>query len=146
MTRTRRRSQARSRSGRAPDPPQAIPARGLKISEAARLLGVEPYVLRFWETQFRVLRPAHSRSGHRSYHERDIAALKLIKRLLHDEGFTIAGANRYIREHGLDASRLELIGRAKPESAEAPVDDTVTRRLLADVYRDLRELHRMLQD
>ncbi len=64
----------------------AIPERGLKIGEAARVLGVETYVLRFWETQFPFLKPKHTRTKHRFYQERDIAVLRVIKRLLHDEG------------------------------------------------------------
>src|SRR5262249_59288968 len=80
----------------------AMPERGLKIGEAAEVLGVETYVLRFWETQFPFLKPRHSRTKHRFYHDHDLEVLRLIKRLLHQEGFTIAGANKYIRENGLE--------------------------------------------
>src|SRR5260370_13151401 len=82
---------------------QWFPDRGLKIGEAARVLGVETYVLRFWETQFPLLKPKHTRTKHRFYQERDVAVLRVIKRLLHDEGFTIAGANKHIKEFGIEA-------------------------------------------
>ena len=92
-----------------------MPERGLKIGEAAEVLGVETYVLRFWETQFPFLRPRHSRTKHRFYHDHDLEVLRLIKRLLHQEGFTIAGANKYIRENGLET----LLG-SKPTTVVRP--------------------------
>ncbi len=155
MTRSKRRT-VRTRRPRRPasaDAAVAIPKRGLKIGEAAGQLGVETYVLRFWETQFPALRPEHTRSGHRYYHEKDVEALRLIKRLLHDEGFTIAGANKYIREFGLDASRLGApSARAARESGAEPAAtrksgmETGVRRVLSEVHRDLRELRKILQD
>ena len=66
-----------------------MPDRGLKIGEAAAVIGVETYVLRFWETQFPFLKPRHSRTKHRFYHDRDLDVLRLIQRLLQQEGFTI---------------------------------------------------------
>jgi DNA-binding transcriptional MerR regulator len=128
----------------------------LKIGEAARAIGVEPYVLRFWETQFSFLRPRHSPSKHRSYEARDIETLKLIKRLLHVEGFTIAGAKKHIRESGLDRLRAEALAT---KSVKAAVPETVAaarngegadgkprnlRRALAEIRRDLESLHKLL--
>src|SRR5712692_4526156 len=95
--------------------------RQIKIGEAARLLGVEAYVLRFWETQFPFLRPRHASSSHRMYQARDIELLQLVKRLLHVEGYTIAGAKKHIREVGLD--RLcggSVRAATAPESYEDP--------------------------
>jgi DNA-binding transcriptional MerR regulator len=136
------------------EPPAA--ERPLKIGEAARSIGVEPYVLRFWETQFPFLRPRHSPSRHRSYDTRDIDTLKLIKRLLHAEGFTIAGAKKHIREHGLERLRAEV--PAKPAKAAASataassvngnasggVDSSRLRKALAEIRRDLESLHKLL--
>src|ERR1700722_2098549 len=84
--------------------------RQIKIGEAARIIGVEAYVLRFWETQFPFLRPRHSRSKHRYYDEKSLDSLRLIRRLLHSEGYTIAGAKKHIRETGLDRLRGEIDG------------------------------------
>ena len=127
-----------------------IPERGLKIGEAATLLHVETYVLRFWETQFPFLKPKHSRSKHRFYHEHDIQVLKLIQRLLHDEGFTIVGANKYIKEMGLEnllkgSSAPKASRPASEASNSAPTDDKA-RRVLGEVHRDLEDLKKLLDD
>jgi DNA-binding transcriptional MerR regulator len=120
--------------------------RGLKIGEAAKVLGVEAYVLRFWETQFQILKPKHARSKHRFYQPRDIETLKLIKRLLHQEGFTIAGANKYIRENGIDPSNIETASEKAIEPAsKAPASsNNDARRALAEVRRDLESIHKLL--
>jgi DNA-binding transcriptional MerR regulator len=123
--------------------------RGLKIGEAAKVIGVEAYVLRFWETQFQILKPKHARSKHRFYQPRDIETLKLIKRLLHQEGFTIAGANKYIRENGIDPSNIESAA-AKTEKTTEPASkapassNSEARRALAEVRRDLESIHKLL--
>src|SRR5271169_4147060 len=121
-----------------------FPERGLKIGEAARKLGVETYVLRFWETQFPFLKPKHTRTKHRFYQEKDLGVLRLIKRLLHDEGFTIVGANKHIKEFGIEAL---MSGKpvAKPAPASSPdrassqpsAIDGQARRVLNEVRRDL---------
>ena len=96
-----------------------FPERGLKIGEAARALGVETYVLRFWETQFPFLKPRHTRTKHRFYQEKDLDVLRLIKRLLHDEGFTIAGANKHIKEFGIDTLMTgKPVAKPAPSSSE----------------------------
>lgn len=133
-----------------------IPERGLKIGEAAARIGVETFVLRFWETQFPFLKPRHTRSRHRFYHERDLEVLSLIKRLLHREGFTIAGANKHIRTHGIDALLAEkptaAAKRARSQSEPAngrtdtALSDAPARRVLGEVRRDLEILHRMLRE
>jgi DNA-binding transcriptional MerR regulator len=135
-----------------PAPITAIPERGLKIGEAARALGVETYVLRFWETQFPFLKPKHTRTKHRFYQEKDIDALRLIKRLLHDEGFTIVGANKHIKEFGIDALMRGKPG-AKPvpspaehASSQPPAIDGQARRVLNEVRRDLESIHKILED
>lgn len=132
----------------------AIPERGLKIGEAARALGVEPYVLRFWETQFPVLKPKHSRSRHRFYHARDIQTLQVIKRLLHGEGFTIAGANKYLREHGVEAAipdsntaaKSAVTSEPRPSKAIDHQPDEQMRQVLTEVRRDLESLHKLLAE
>ena len=130
----------------------AIPDRGLKIGEAARALGVETYVLRFWETQFPFLKPKHTRTKHRFYQEKDLGVLRLIKRLLHDEGFTIVGANKHIKEFGIEAL---MSGKPLPKSAPASSErapsqpqgvDGQTRRVLNEVRRDLESIHKILED
>lgn len=134
--------------------PAVIPERGLKIGEAASIIGVETYVLRFWETQFPALKPKHSRTKHRFYHDRDLEVLRLIKSLLHQQGFTIAGANKVIRERGLDSMLRGNIqpsaagasaGAAPPSAApKSPSGEGPTRRVLSEVRRDLENLHKLL--
>jgi len=76
-----------------------------RIGEAAQIVGVEPHVLRYWESEFR-MRPQRSASGQRMYRRRDIARFLRIRKLLHDEGFTIAGARKVLSEGGGGASRV----------------------------------------
>jgi DNA-binding transcriptional MerR regulator len=133
----------------------------LKIGEAAKALGVEAYVLRFWETQFPFLRPRHAHSKHRFYGAQDLQTLRLIKRLLHEERFTIEGAKKYIREVGLEralsakpgaaAAHLEgpgaahAAGKTGASSASGAGGDSA-RRALAEVRRELESLHKLLED
>src|SRR5690606_29754431 len=65
-----------------------------KIGEVARIVGVKPYVLRYWETEFSILRPGKTRSKHRLYRRRDVDLLLKIKDLLHTRRFTIEGARK----------------------------------------------------
>src|SRR5438132_9607917 len=67
-----------------------------KISEVCEIVGVEPYVLRFWETEFPNLAPEKSKSGHRIYKRKDVENVLRIKELLYDRGFTIAGARKVL--------------------------------------------------
>lgn len=73
------------------------------ISEVSDLVGVKPHVLRYWETQFKMLRPKKGRGGARMYKKRDIEILFDIKQLLYDQRFTIAGARRKILDDRHDA-------------------------------------------
>ncbi len=70
-----------------------------KIGEVADLVGVEPHVLRYWETQFPQVRPHKARSGHRLYRRKDVETLLAIRELLHVQRFTIAGARQALRGH-----------------------------------------------
>jgi DNA-binding transcriptional MerR regulator len=69
-----------------------------RIGEVSRLTNLKPFVLRYWETEFPMLEPVKSPSGHRLYRQEDVEMVLRIKRLLYDEGFTIAGARRHLRE------------------------------------------------
>ncbi len=71
------------------------------IAEAANIIGEEQHVLRYWEREFAQLRPQKNRAGNRTYTKRDIAVLRVIKTLLRDERYTVAGAKEYLRLHGL---------------------------------------------
>jgi DNA-binding transcriptional MerR regulator len=89
------------------------------ISEAADELNVPQHVLRFWETKFAFIRPMKRAGGRRFYRPQDIAVLRGVRRLLHDEGYTIKGVQRLHREQGL--ARLVAAGQGElPPPAGAP--------------------------
>ena len=71
-----------------------------KIGEVARIVGVKPYVLRYWETEFSVVKPGKTESRHRLYKRRDVETLLEIKKLLHGKRFTIEGARKFLSGGG----------------------------------------------
>ena len=156
MKRPPRRSEPRRRvSRKAPSAAAAAAAdagRTFKISEAARLVGVKPYVLRFWETEFPILRPAHTQSKHRVYRERDIELLKLVKRLLHNVRFTIEGAKRRLKELGVERNSdkpipTDIASKNQPVSeVSAAKGGGEFKKTLAEIRRDLESLHKLLED
>jgi DNA-binding transcriptional MerR regulator len=82
-------------------PSNALPDKlFFKIGEVAQIVGVAAHVLRYWESEFNALRPLKTRGSHRVYRRRDVELAVLLKRLLHEEGLTIAGAKRRLRERG----------------------------------------------
>ncbi len=82
---------------------QQLPAKlYYRIGEVAGIVGVEPHVLRYWETEFRSIRPQKSAKGQRVYSRRDVETLLKVKELLYAHRFTIAGARRKLREGGIE--------------------------------------------
>jgi len=80
-----------------------------RIGEVAALVGVKPHVIRYWEREFRSIRPTKSAKGHRVYSRRDVETLIRVRELLHEEGYTVAGARKRLFGHKEDA-------RAFPEA------------------------------
>ena len=107
----------------------AIPADKLyfRIGEVARIVGVKPYVLRYWETEFSVLKPDKSPSKHRLYRRRDVETLLRIKELLHHKRFTIEGARKVLK------------GEKQPAPASVATDELKKLREIRDQLVDLRE-------
>jgi DNA-binding transcriptional MerR regulator len=105
-----------------------------KIGEVSRILGVKPYVLRFWETEFRIT-PAKNRSRHRVYKRQDVEALLEIKRLLYEERFTIEGARVKLKEQLKDRQK-----QLKLDLAENPY-----RATLRQVKKDLTRIQAILK-
>jgi DNA-binding transcriptional MerR regulator len=131
--------------------PPSIPDRlYFKIGDAARLCGVESYVLRFWETQFPQLKPNKSGSGQRLYRRRDVELALRIKQLVHEEGYTLAGA-RQVLEQARDAtSALQFEAQPEPQT-RLPLPVTESARLPEPVgaaiqlaRTELRELAELL--
>lgn len=100
-SRSSSRSSRASRARQTPVDENGIPEKPFfKIGEAARLCAVKPYVLRYWETEFRSLRPQKTKSQQRLYRKKDVELLLKIRHLLYEERFTIEGARTRLRELG----------------------------------------------
>lgn len=88
-----------------------------RIGEVAEITDVKPYVLRFWESEFKVMTPPKSRSKQRMYRRKDIDTILLIKKLLYEQGYTIKGARKKLPELLRDgAAQAELL-KAPPHEA-----------------------------
>ena len=103
-----------------------IPEKSLfRIGEVSRVTATKPFVLRYWETEFPMLQPVKSPKGHRLYRREDIDIVFTIKRLLYNEGFTIAGARRHLRDQPLGGNGLNsgalVMENAAVSSAESAV-------------------------
>ena len=108
-----------------------------KIGEVSELLGVEPYVLRYWETEFSVLSPKKSGTGHRLYRRKDVEMLLRIKHLLRDKRFTIAGARQSLQAEAQAPKARVLKARQQQELFnEDPLPEI--RRELADILQLLK--------
>ena len=94
------------------------------ISEAADELGVPQHVLRFWESKFSFIRPMKRAGGRRFYRPQDIQVLRGIRRLLHEEGYTIKGVQRLHREEGL--RRLIAAGQGLAGAPAVSADDSLS--------------------
>src|SRR5215813_9020491 len=104
-----------------------------RIGEVSRITGVKPYVLRYWESEFRFMSPQKSRSQQRLYRRRDIDLILLVKKLLYEQRFTIAGARKKLREMG--------VGRAlETGSLAVETDHRARYRRIRDELRGIRAL------
>ena len=83
-----------------------------RIREVCTLTGLRPHILRYWEQEFKDIRPTKSTRGQRLYRKKDVEAIVVIKKLLYEKGFTIDGARRYMN------SQKHLVDEIKDELAE----------------------------
>jgi DNA-binding transcriptional MerR regulator len=103
-----------------------------RIGEVGRLLNVQPYVVRYWESEFKSVRPIRTRSDQRLYRRRDVEELLLIKKLLYEENFTIHGARKQLRKiRGEEPFAVSL-------SSEAQED------LLAEIEKGLQQIREIV--
>jgi len=106
-----------------------------KIGEVSEILGVEPYVLRYWETEFSQLTPKKSGTGHRLYRRKDVELLLRIKHLLYEQRFTIEGAKQTLQA-----------GRApKARAAERAQQELFAADPLPEIRRELGEILELLK-
>ncbi len=125
------------------------PAAFRTISEVATALDVPQHVLRFWETKFTQVRPMKRAGGRRYYRPDDVALLRRIRGLLYDDGYTIRGVQRLLREGGAKRLSEDERATAAPEAAaEAPAGpalDAELRRELRQVVDELTALRDVLR-
>ena len=99
-------------------PPTLPPKLYFRIGEVASLVGVEPHVLRYWEREFRSIRPTKSAKGQRVYSRRDVENLLRVRELLYSDGFTIAGAKKKLQRAGVEPLDPKKKSGASPEVKE----------------------------
>lgn len=115
-----------------------------RIGEVSRLTSLKPFVLRYWETEFPTLEPVKSPSGHRLYRQEDVEMVLRIKRLLYDEGYTIAGARRHLREQN-GAGEREGVGGGGGSAAAEGAAQLLSRKMLLDLRDTLRAFLTLLE-
>ena len=103
--------------------------RYFRIGEVSRIIGVEPYVLRYWESEFPQIRPSRADSKQRTYQKKDLELIKEIKRLLYEEKLTLEGARK----------RLKKLN-AKAETKEPAAD------IIEEIKDELRSIADLLSD
>jgi DNA-binding transcriptional MerR regulator len=115
--------------------PSSIPEKlYYKIGEVSGITGIEPYVLRYWESEFKIVSPSRTSSKQRLYRKKDVELILEIKKLLYEEKFTIAGAKKKLQKtRGLKEQQMKL---------ELP--EKRYREALVRVKKDLEELHGLL--
>ncbi|MFQ5903403.1 MAG: MerR family transcriptional regulator [Candidatus Binatia bacterium] len=115
-------------------PPRLPDKLYFKIGEVSHIVGVKPYVLRYWETEFNLLKPGKAPSRHRLYKKKDVELLLEIKRLLYAEGYTIEGARKKLKE-GKKEERQQL---------KLSLSDSKYKNTLIKIKKDLQSLRKML--
>lgn len=139
----------------------AIPEKQyFKIGEVSEILDVEPYVLRYWESEFKILKPTRTRARQRLYHKKDLELLLEIKHLLYDEKFTIAGAKKRLQEMKKQNSAEKKAKRPpkvvkNKEELEVPEYTTENnsqveasadyKEILLEIKKELKELRAILE-
>jgi DNA-binding transcriptional MerR regulator len=100
-----------------------------KIGEVSKIVGVEPYVLRYWETEFPFLKPRKNKSGQRVYIKKDVEFLLYIKRLLYHERYTLEGVRKRLGNNSIRAVEPETAEKRSAIRKPSVVIDHVKRRL-----------------
>ena len=106
-----------------------------KIGEVKKITGVEPHVLRYWESEFKIIRPQRASSKQRLYRRVDVENILRIKKLLYEDGYTVPGARKLLAEK-----------KEKKKSSPTPkIPGAKTRSILAELRSDLKQLQEMLE-
>jgi DNA-binding transcriptional MerR regulator len=118
-----------------------------RIGEVSQLAGVEPYVLRYWESEFPTLGPKKSGTGHRLYRRKDVEMVLELKRLLYEKRFTIEGARLFLeqnRKKGSVKTAPVTPAKVQGDLFAAPAAG-VSPAALANVKKELQEILKLLQ-
>ena len=106
-----------------------------KIGEVAKLAEVEPYVLRYWETEFKNLRPKKKENGQRQYQKKEVQLALKIKKLLHVDGYTIEGAKKILKKRNK---------KMEPSQISILFDREKVVEIIEDFKKDLRDILKRL--
>lgn len=105
-----------------------------KIGEVSELTGIEPYILRYWESEFKLVKPYRTKSNQRLYRKKDVESILKIKEMLYDKKFTIAGAKKKLKEDTAQAGQLSF-----------NFPDSKYMLLLKETRNELKQLSELLQ-
>ncbi len=107
-----------------------------RIGEVSALVGVAPHVLRYWESEFTLVKPRRAASNQRLYRRKDVEALLLIRELLHNRGYTIAGARKFFDRRDFDLQEFL--------QNHSDTDENKATEKLADIKEELRRIQQLL--
>lgn len=126
----------------------AEPPKLYRIGEVSRATALKAFVLRYWETEFPTLRPMKSAKGQRLYREQDVATILEIKRLLYEEGFTIAGARKHLKQNGAGSGEGPARSPNRRSSRELPgrILSSRAQKALREARDDLRAILKSLDE
>jgi len=127
-----------------------------KIGEVVSLTGIKAHVLRYWETEFKTIRPTKSRSNQRLYRKQDIELILELQGLLYSQGYTIAGARRLLRERATASRQSKKVPPVSAPSAAVGVADDEDQltlplpsaekfQLIEEIRNDLKKLRQSLE-
>jgi DNA-binding transcriptional MerR regulator len=106
-----------------------------RIGEVKNITGIEPHVLRYWESEFKIIKPQRATSKQRLYRRVDVENILTIKKLLYEDGYTVPGARKY-----LTAKKERKKSKPKPK-----IPGAKTRSILAELKSDLEQLKQLLE-
>ena len=110
--------------------------RYFSIGDVSIIIGVKPHILRYWESEFPMLRPRKNRAGNRAFTERDIKIIMVIKKLLYEDKFTIEGAKKQLR------TETDLIN---DQQIEIPFEKVKTKLQIKEIHDELAELLKLVK-
>jgi len=105
-----------------------------KIGEVSKITGVEPYVLRYWETEFPFLKPRKNKSGQRVYIKKDLEMIMQVKRMLYQERYTIEGVRKRFGEGVMKVAEAKTVPENKVKDVSNPAE------IIGSVKKRLREI------